>query len=158
VITKLTTVACIVAAAVLTIVATASPAGSKQRIAITTAKGNGFSFVLAPMTSGPVTPDSGTASACCWTQRFVTHDGQSIEINNPLKTYVGKQGTFTMRLVIEWINAGNGNTIGTGTWKIVSGTGTYKHLEGNGRIAVTWPEAASTWQSSRAEGFVALRR
>ena len=157
--TKLTALAALAAVAVvLSGVATAGPAAAKQRIAITTAKGNGHSFVLTPLTSGPVARDSGTASACCWTERFVTRDGQSIEINNPLKTYVGKQGTFTMRLVINWINAGNGYTIGTGTWTIVNGTGAYKHLEGKGRIAVSWPDALPSWQSSRAEGLVNLNR
>lgn len=156
---KLIAAVCVVAAAVLTIVAPASPAGSKQqRIAITTAKGTGHVFVLAPLTSGELARDSGTASACCWTERFITRDGQSIEINDPLKTYVGKQGTFTMRLVIAWINAGNGYSIGTGTWKIVDGTGAYKRLEGSGRIAVSWPDALPSWQSSRAEGLVYLRR
>ena len=157
--TKLAALAVLaVAAIVLSGVATAGPAASKQRIAITTAKGNGFSFVLTPLTSGRVTRDSGSASACCWTQRFVTRDGQESEINNPLKSYAGKQGTFTMRLVINWINAGNGLTIGTGTWRIVGGTGAYKHLEGKGRIAVSWPDARSSWQSSRAEGLVELNR
>jgi hypothetical protein len=154
--TKLAALAALVAAVVLSGVATAGPASVKQRIAISTAKGNGFSFVLTPLTSGPLARDSGSASACCWTQRFITRDGQESEINNPLKTYAGKRGTFTMRLVINWINAGNGYTIGTGTWKIVSGTGTYKHLEGKGRIAVSWPDALSNWQSSRAEGLVEL--
>jgi hypothetical protein len=154
---KLAVLACIAAAAAVTASADADTSISKQRIAITTAKGNGYSFVLTPLTSGPVARDSGTASACCWSQRFIRRDGQSIEIDNPLKTYAGKQGTFTMRLVIEWIDAGNGYTIGTGTWKIVSGTGTYRHLEGNGRIAVSWPDA-SDWQSSRAEGLVDLGR
>jgi len=155
--TKVIALGCIVAAAAVTATADARPAVSKQRIAITTEKGNGLSFVLTPLTSGPVARDSGTASACCWSQRFITRDGQSIEIDNPLKTYAGKQGTFTMRLVIEWISAGNGYTIGTGSWKIVGGTGSYRHLEGNGRIAVSWPDA-SDWQSSRADGLVDLGR
>ena len=85
-------------------------------------------------------------------------DGQSSEIDNPLKTYYGKKGTFTMRLVIEWIEAGNDYSIGTGTWKIVSGTGAYEHLEGNGHIAVSWPDALPSWQSSRADGLVDLGR
>ena len=145
-----------IAATVLTIVSAASPAGSKQRISITTAKGNGHSFVLTPLTAGPVSGDSGAASACCWTERFVIRDGQSSEINDPLKTYVGARGTFAMRLLINWVNAGHGLTIGTGSWKIVSGTGAYKHLRGTGRIAISWPDALSTWQSSRAEGLVYL--
>lgn len=157
-IARLWIAACIVAAVILTAVATASPAGSKQRILITTPKGNGHAFVLAPLTAGPLARDSGTASACCWTERFIKRDGQSIEIDNPLKTYVGKHGTFTTRLVIEWVDAGHGQVIGTGTWKIVRGTGAYAHLEGNGRLAVLWPNALPSWETSRAAGLVALRR
>jgi hypothetical protein len=156
--TKVTALACVVAAAACTAAADAGRAVSKQRIAITTAVGDGHAFVLAPLTAGPVARDSGTASACCWTQRLVTREGQSIEIDNPLKTYVGKRGTFTMRLVIAWVGAGNGYTIGTGTWRIVSGTGAYEHLEGNGHIAVSWPDALPSWQSSRADGLVDLGR
>jgi hypothetical protein len=156
--TRVTALACVVAAAAFTATADAGHAVSKQRIAITTAVGDGHAFVLAPLTAGPVARDSGTASACCWTPRFVTRAGQSSEIDNPLKTYVGKRGTFTMRLVIDWIDAGNRYTIGTGTWKIVSGTGAYEHLEGNGRIAVSWPDALPSWQSSQAQGLVDLRR
>src|SRR4026209_2699605 len=147
-----------VATIVLSGVASAGPAASKQRIAITTAKGNGFSFVLTPLTSGRVTRDPGSASACPWTQRFVTRDGQESEIDNPLKPYAGKQGTFTMRLVINWINAGNAHTTGTAPWRNTAGRGAYKHLEGKGRVTVSWPGARSSWQSSRAEGIVELNR
>jgi hypothetical protein len=42
---------------------------------------------------------------CCWKQRFVVRDGQSIEIDDPLKTYYGKRGTFTLRIVVEWVDA-----------------------------------------------------
>jgi hypothetical protein len=157
-IAKLATAICVVAASVFTAVATASPAASKQRILISTPKGNGLSFVLAPLTAGPVARDSGPASACCWSQRFVTRDGESIEIDNPLKTFIGKHGSFTARIVIEWIDAGHGQSIGTGSWKIVSGTGVYAHLKGGGRIAVVWPEAQTSWETSRAEGLVSLGR
>jgi hypothetical protein len=156
-IARLAIAACIIAAATLTAVATASPAGSKQRIVITTAEGNGYAFVLTPLSAGPLARDSGTAAACCWTERFIKRGGQSIEIDNPLKTYVGKHGTFTTRLVIEWVDAGHGQIIGTGTWTIVRGTGAYEHVKGNGRLAVLWPKALASWETSRAEGLVALR-
>lgn len=155
--TKLTAVACIIAASVLTAVAAASPAASKQRIVITNQKGNPNRFVMAAVAPGPVAGDSGTASACCWSQRFITRDGQTIEIDSPVvRTFVGKQGTFTWRASIEWVDAGNGYTVGTGTWTIVRGTGVYQHLEGNGHVALLDTGEASL--SSRAEGLVDLHR
>jgi hypothetical protein len=81
-------------------------------------------------------------------------DGQSIEIDDPLKTYYGKRGTFALRIVVEWVDAGNGYSIGSGTWKIVKGTRAYAHLTGNGRLAVVSPTSGGadvTWQ---AEGYV----
>ena len=57
-------------------------------------------------------------------------DGQSININNPLSTFTGKQGRLVVRFRIEWADAGNGYTAGNGTWKVVSGTGAYARLTG----------------------------
>jgi hypothetical protein len=154
-ITKLLAVACLVVATVLTAVATASPVAKKQRIAITAPGGNTDRFVLAPLTHSPLAHDSGTASSCCWTRRFTTRDGQSIETDAPvIRTFSGKHGTFTWRASIDWVDAGNGYLVGTGTWRIVRGTGVYTHLEGNGRIALSSPPEGSG--SARAEGLVDL--
>jgi hypothetical protein len=148
--------ALIVAAAVVTGVATAGQAAAQQRIAITSPSGNSAAFVLKPLTSGPVLRDSGTATACCWSRRFIQRDGQSIEIDNPLRTFAGKRGTFVWRARIEWVNAGSGYSVGTGTWKIVRGTGAYTHLEGHGRVAVI-TAANDQGVADRAEGLVDLR-
>lgn len=145
------------ALAVLTGVATASPVVTKQRIVVQSGSEGGFdSFELTPLTPGPVAKDTGSASACCWSRHFIKRDGQAIEIDDPLKTFVGQRGTFVYRARIEWVDAGHGNTVGTGTWRVVSGTGSYAHLEGHGRLAVLWPMNAPT--SFRAEGFVDLNR
>jgi hypothetical protein len=138
-------------------VATAGPTAAQQRVAITSPHGNSALFVLTPLAPGPLVRDSGTATACCWTRRFVQRDGQSIEIDNPLRTFEGKHGTFTWRARIEWVDLHSGYSIGTGTWKIVRGTGAYAHLEGHGRIGVV-TGANEQGMADRAEGFVALGR
>jgi hypothetical protein len=146
----------VVTAAVVTGVATAGHAIVQQRIAIVSPRGNTGVFVLTPLTSGPITRDSGTATACCWTRRFIKRDGQAIEINNPLRTFESKRGTFVWRASIAWVDAGSGYYVGTGTWKIVHGTGAYAHLEGHGRVA-NIGNANDQGVADRAEGLVDLR-
>ena len=139
------------AALTLTAGAGAGPVAAKQRIAIT-GKGDGHTFVLRPLTGGELRRDSGTFSDCCWSERVVVRDGQKIEINNPLATYAGRRGTLVVRYRIEWVNAGNGYIVGTGTWKVVRGTGAYKGITGDGRGAGAW--IRDSFVSARAEGWV----
>ncbi len=148
---KLTVVAVLAAAAVtLAAVAAAGPVAAKQRVAIQSKGAN--AFVLTPLTPGAIKPDTGTATFCCWSQRFVTRDGQSIEINNPQGTFVGKRGTIVVRQQIEWLDISNGYAISTGTWKVVRGTGDYAGLSGSGRKAgIQLPNGTFKW---RDEGFV----
>jgi len=127
---------------------------TKQRIAIT-GKGDGHTFVLTPLTRKGLQRDSGTFSDCCWSERVILRDGQRIEIENPLATYVGRRGTLVVRYRVEWANAGNGYTVGTGAWKIVRGTGAYKGLTGNGRSAAAW--SGDQFAGVRAEGWVRRR-
>ena len=135
---KLTAVAALVAtAATLTAVAAAGPVAAKQRIAIQVKSGE--SFVLTPLTSGAVKPDSGTATFCCWTERSTTRDGQAIDVNDPQMTLTGKHGTLVARSRIEWVDLPDGWSIFTGTWKVVRGTGAYAGLSGGGRGAGTSP-------------------
>jgi hypothetical protein len=82
----------------------------------------------------------------------VTRDGQRIEVNDPLDTLVGKHGTLVLRTRIEWVNAGNDYTVGTGTWKVVRGTGVYEHIKGSGRQAGLWN--ANEVLSWRLEGYL----
>src|SRR4051812_7320580 len=105
-----------VVAVVLTGAATAGGTAAAQRVAITSPHGNSTGFVLTPLTAGPIVADSGTATACCWTRRLIRRDGQSIEIDNPLRTFEGKHGTFTWRAQIQWIDVDSGYSVGTGTW------------------------------------------
>jgi hypothetical protein len=144
--------AAFVAAAIVAGSATADQTSAQQRIAITSPNGNANLFVLTPLTPGPIVRDSGTATWCCMTQRFIQRDGQSIEIDNPLKTFNGKHGTFVWRAQIDWVQLDNGDSVGTGTWKIVGGTGAYNHLEGHGRVAVI--DGGSQSAGPDAEGLV----
>lgn len=154
---KLAAATALIVAATVTGLAIAGRTSTSQRIAITSPHGNSAAFVLTPLTAGPVGRDSGTATACCWTQRFIQRDGQSIELNNPLRTFEGKRGTFVWRASIGWVDLDSGYSVGTGTWKIVRGTGAYAHLEGHGRISiVTGPNDQGL--ADRAEGLVDLGR
>ena len=148
----------LVALAALLLVGVTGTAGAagghvatKQRVTIT-ATGSVDAFVLYTPTAGALKRDSGKASSCCWSNHFVTRDGQRIEINDPLVMLAGKHGTLEIRLRIEWVDAGNGYVVGTSTWKVVRGTGDYVDLTGGGRGAHAWlPSGPRTW---RVEGFV----
>jgi hypothetical protein len=157
--TKLAPLALALAAAAITLtaVAAAGPVAAKQRIAIQgtrTAVGS-EAGVLIPLTSGALGRDSGTLTGCCWSERSVVREGQSIDINDPLLTFNLKQGTLVTRSRVEWIDVGNGYVVGNHTWKVVRGTGDYAHLVGHGRGAVVGlPNGALKW---RFEGFVSTR-
>ena len=135
---KLTAVAVLAVAAVtLTAVAAAGPVAAKQRIAIQVKDGvsGGTSFVLTPLTSGAIKPDTGTASFCCWTDRHIMRDGQAIEINDPQMTLTLNRGTLVVSNQIGWVDIPNGWAVFTGTWKVIRGTGDYAGLSGGGRRA-----------------------
>ncbi len=154
--TKLTAVAALaVAAVVVTSVANAGGQAAKQRIAITSQGAAFDTFVLTPLAVGPIVRDAGSSSACCWTRRFLTRDGESVEIDDPLKTFVGKRGTFTWRAQISWVEAGANYVIGTGPWTIVRGTGVYAHVHGGGRM-VTLIHDDDSGVTLRAEGFISM--
>lgn len=139
------------AAASLTAVAATEPVAAKQRIAII-GKGSTHTFVVVPLTPGELGRDSGSFADCCWTERVTVRDGQRVEIDNPLATYTGARGTLVVRYRVEWVDAGNGYTVGTGTWKIVRGTGAYKGITGSGRSASAW--LRDGFLGLRAEGWV----
>lgn len=147
---KLTVAAALAAAAVtLAAVAAAGPVAAKQRVAIQwAAKG----FVLTPLTAGVLKSDTGTASFCCWSQRFSTRDGLKVEVTDPEMTLVGTRGTLVARNRVEWLDVPQGYALFTGTWRVVRGTGDYAGLAGGGRVAgVTLPNREARW---RREGFL----
>ena len=146
-----------IAAPTLAGVATAGPAAKprQQRIAIVLDKAPGF--VLTPLTPGPIRRDAGRWSACCWTDRSVTRDGQSASIDDPTLTFTSKRGTFTWHAKVTFVDLDNDYTVATAVWKIVSGTGAYSHLEGHGRQAFVTKTDGHNNFADKAEGLMSLR-
>jgi hypothetical protein len=106
---KLTAVAALAASTVtLAAVAAAGPVAAKQRIVIQLKEG--APFVLTPVTSGALKPDTGSSSFCCWTQRSIVRNGQAVEINDPQMTLTGKRGTIVARNRIGFVDLTDGRS------------------------------------------------
>jgi hypothetical protein len=134
----------------------AAGSSSKQRVVIMAPSGGDInSFVLKPLQRGPLARDSGGGSWCCWKQVFKMRDGQKVEVNDPTLTLTGDQGTLVLQIRIDWVDAGNGYSVGTGPWKVVSGTGGYAHVKGGGQAAHLWIGPNPT--SWRLEGYLAQK-
>jgi hypothetical protein len=152
--TRAATLVLLAAAVTAVPVASGTSRASTQRVALT-AKTGVDQFVLTPLGPGPLGFDSGGVNWCCWSQRSLVRDGQSVEINDPRATFTGRRGTFVVRFRIEWLDAGNGYAIGISTWKVVRGTGAYASVTGGGRGASSWlPRGPVSFQ---AEGFLVSR-
>lgn len=118
---------------------------AKQRIELQE-KAAGVLAVI-PLTSGAIKPDTGGDSICCWTQRFITRNGQSIEIDNPEVTFISNRGTMVIRQLIDWLDLPDGYAISTGTWRVVRGTGAYAGLSGGGGHAgIQLRDGSFKWQ------------
>jgi hypothetical protein len=149
--TKLTAIAAFAAiAATLAAVAAAGPQAAKQRVEIQVK--DGAPFVLTPLTPGPIRPDTGTATFCCWTMRSTMRDGQAIDIGNPRWTLTGKLGTIVGRNQIGFVDIPDGLAVFTGTWKVIRGTGVYAGLSGGGRVAGV--QFANGTAKAQFEGFL----
>ena len=112
-------------------------------------------FVLTPLETGLLKRDSGTATGALPPERVVIREGQSVSVYDGVSTLRGKRGTLVMRYHSEYVDAGNGYHVGTGTWKVVRGTGQYAGIAGGGRSGDVWLERGP-W-SSRNEGLLTLR-
>jgi hypothetical protein len=128
----------VIAAVTVTSVAAAGPVEAKQRVAIVSygagANPNAARFLLTPLQGGVLRRDSGTGSAVLSNERVVMREGQRVAIyDSVVETFKGKRGTLVIRSRIEWVEAGSGYHIGTGTWKVVRGTGQYARAAGGGR-------------------------
>jgi hypothetical protein len=67
----------------------------------------------------------------------------------------GDRGTPELGIRIEWVGAGNGYRVGTGTWKVVRGTGEYAELAGGGRRGDMWLDRGrGALERARLEGFL----
>ena len=112
-------------------------------------------FVLTLLETGLLKRDSGTATGALPPERVVIREGQSVSVYDGVSTLRGKRGTLVMRYHSEYVDAGNGYHVGTGTWKVVRGTGQYAGIAGGGRSGDVWLERGP-W-SSRNEGLLTLR-
>jgi hypothetical protein len=140
---RLTILAALAAAVMLTSVASAGPHAAKQRVAIDLKLWPQKTFVLTPLQAGPLKRDSGTIrhNFLSITPRDVMRDGQKVTIyDGGVATLTGRLGTLTIRDRTEWVHLerdGNGDgendTIAIGTWKVVRGTGQYAGIAGKGR-------------------------
>lgn len=151
----------VLAAVTLTSGAEPGPDAAKQRVAIVskgveTVSGAG-EFVLTPLQGGAVTRDSGTGSAAFET-REVMRRGQRVTVADGVETLKGKRGSLKVRFRIEYVDAGNGYHVGSGTWKVARGTGQYAQIAGGGRRGDVWLEREPKPWSGRAEGFLTLPR
>ena len=141
-------------AAVAAGIATAGSTARQQRIAIVF-HSQARTFVLTPLTSGPLRRDRGTYSSCCWTRRFFTRDGESMEVDDPTVTMKGRRGTFTWRERLTFVDIDNGYDVATGPWTITRGTGAYAHVRGHGREAAV--DKQNVEVAVRDEGLVYRR-
>lgn len=155
----LVAVAALVAAVTLTSVAAAGSDAVKQRVMITTQAGKTTEvspFVLTPLQAGAIKPDSGKMIATSSPERVVMRDGQKVTVYDSLSTTLkGKLGSLVIRYRSEWVDAGNGYHVATGTWKVVRGTGQYAGVTGGGRGGGVWNDRNDDW-SSQDEGFLIL--
>jgi hypothetical protein len=154
-------VVALAAAVTLTSVAAGGPEATRQRVGIMT-KGvantsRPAQFVLSPLQVGSLRQDSGIARSVgsLPPERVVIREGQRVSIYDPIvETIEGKRGTLTIRSRIEYVDAGNGYHVGTGTWKVVRGTGQYAGITGGGRRGDVYLDRGP-W-SGNNEGFLTL--
>jgi hypothetical protein len=149
------------AAVTLTSIASAGPDGAKQRVAIMTKGAANASspaaFVLTPLQAGALKRDSGTTrvAGSLPPERVVMREGQRVAIYDPIvETLKGKRGSLVVRSRIEYIDAGNGYHVGSGTWKVMRGTGQYAQITGGGRRGDVYLDRGP-W-SGRDEGFLTV--
>ena len=110
-------------------------------------------FELTPLKAGVLERDSGTGTSS-FTGRLAMRNGQLVVVTDGLETLQGDRGTLEVRFRIEWVGAGNGYRVGTGTWKVVRGTGRYAEITGGGRRGDMWLKRGRGPWSGRAEGFL----
>jgi hypothetical protein len=151
-------IALVVLAVAVTLASTAagSSAVARQRVTITTQapKTTKVSpFVLTPLQSGSIKPDTGRLIVGSEQSHEVTRDGQDVFVSVSTSTLKGKLGSLVVRTRQDWTEAGNGYNASTDTWKVVRGTGQYAGVTGGGRGTTVWFEPNDHW-SGRAQGFL----
>ena len=148
-------------AVILTSVAAAGPAPTKQRVAINMKILPQSTFVLTPLRSVTLKRDSGTVSGN-WRSvpgRNVSRNGQKVTIfSGGVWTLSGKRGTLTIRERNEWVDTGSDvnrdsldDGVALGTWTVVRGTGDYAGVTGSGGSGHVG--LGNVW-NARYEGFL----
>jgi hypothetical protein len=135
--TPITALVAIAMAVTLTSVAAAGPAATRQRVQIDLKLFPHKGFVLTPLETGALKPDSGTDACNGETEGGeVLRDGQ-VSYPNGCRAVVltGKRGKLVLRYEYAWVEAGGDYNIATGTWKVVRGMGQYARVTGGGRSA-----------------------
>jgi len=150
------------AALTLTPIAASGHDTTKQRVSITTRGVTNSSrpaqFVLDPLQVGSLRRDSGTTRVVgsLPSERVVMRDGQRVAVFDPIVELLeGARGTLVIRSRIEYVDAGHGYHVGTGTWLVLRGTGQYARIGGAGRRGDVYLDRGP-W-SGRNEGFLAVR-
>ena len=144
---------CLVGLVALAGISAATTVATKQRVVIDMKERPGVgSFVLKPLTAGPVKRDTGMYTWVVTSKTTGTRDGQSFERVVADVTYEGENGTFVAREVDFLVAVAIGQRAATGTWKILRGTGAYSEVRGHGRLAAAIGVVSpSPW---RYEGFL----
>jgi hypothetical protein len=122
--------------AALTSLAAAGSQATKQRVAITMHAGAATPvspFALTPLQAGRVKSDSGKQTGALPPERVIMRGGQSVSIYEGVTTLKGRRGNLVIRYRDEYVDAGNGYHVGTGTWRVVRGTCQYARVTGGGR-------------------------
>jgi hypothetical protein len=132
---------------------------ARQRVAIVTQgvqsdPGSG-TFELIPVRAGALKRDSGTERAT-FDKRIVMREGQTVTITHGVETLEGKRGSLKAHFRIEWVDAGNGYQVATGTWEAMRGTGQHALIAGGGRRGDMWLDRGRGPWSGRAEGFLTV--
>jgi hypothetical protein len=83
-------------------------------------------------------------------------DGQRVDRFRGTSTLTSTRGTLVLRLQQDFVSAGNGYQVATGTWSVAKGTGQYAGLAGGGKIAAALP-ASGRFGFASHEGFVGKR-
>ena len=127
-----------VASLVLVASSAAGAAAAKQRVQMEARLkvAESGTFVLRPVSRGPLASDSGTFSFDASQKRLV-RGGQSVIVFTVTSTWQGRRGSLVIRERVDDVAAGSGYRVGTGVWSLVSarGTGQYAELSGSGRSA-----------------------
>lgn len=112
-------------------------------------------FDLYALTRGPLGFDSGKFTYVAAEKPFVVRDGQRVAVYSTVETLTGKRGSFDIRWRVEYVGAGDGQTVGTGTWSVVRGRGVYAGMTGAGRLG-SLVMTARGFTSAQLEGLLRL--